>query len=60
MLLLAEGRNVGEIAETMSLSPKTVSTYRARILDKLGLTTNVDIAKYCLAHRLTSADQPPV
>lgn len=56
MLLLAEGRSVGEIAETMSLSAKTVSTYRARILEKLGLAGNVDIAKYCLAHGLTNAD----
>lgn len=56
MLLLAEGRGVGDIAATMSLSAKTVSTYRARVLEKLGLDGNVDIAKYCLAHGLTRDD----
>ena len=53
LLQLADGKSVSDIAEIMSLSAKTVSTYRSRILDKLGLTGNVDIAKYCLAHGLT-------
>jgi two-component system, NarL family, response regulator NreC len=37
--LLAEGRNTGEIAAALSLSPKTVETYRARMKEKLGITT---------------------
>lgn len=56
LLLLADGKSVGEIAEAMFLSSKTVSTYRTRLLEKLGLTGNVDIAKYCLAHGLTHPD----
>lgn len=56
LLQLADGRSVGEVAQAMSLSAKTVSTYRARILEKLGLSGNVDLAKYCLAHGLTGTD----
>jgi DNA-binding NarL/FixJ family response regulator len=42
----------------MHLSPKTVSTYRSRILEKLGLETNAELTRYCVAHRLIS-DLPP-
>lgn len=52
LLQLADGKSVGEVAEAMHLSAKTVSTYRTRILEKLGLAGNVDIAKYCLANGL--------
>jgi DNA-binding NarL/FixJ family response regulator len=54
MLQLVEGLAVGEIAARMHLSPKTVSTYRTRILEKLALAGNVDLVKYCLAHGLTT------
>lgn len=53
LLLLAGGRSVSEIAEQMHLSPKTVSTYRSRVLEKLSLHSNVDLAKYCLQYGLT-------
>ena len=52
MLLLAAGQRVGVIAEAMHLSPKTVSTYRTRILEKLGVEGNVELARYCLDHGL--------
>ncbi len=52
MLQLAQGRRVGDIATAMHLSPKTVSTYRTRILDKLQLSSNAELARYCLAHQL--------
>ncbi|MBP8133924.1 MAG: response regulator transcription factor [Zoogloea sp.] len=52
MLLLAAGRRVSEIGELMHLSPKTVSTYRARILEKLAVDSNVGIARYCMSHGL--------
>ncbi len=42
--LLAEGRSVGEIAEQLVLAPNTVSTYRARILDKTGMRNDVELA----------------
>jgi DNA-binding NarL/FixJ family response regulator len=51
---LAAGHSVKEIAAELSLSAKTVSTYRARVLEKLGLRTNVDLARYALEHRLTT------
>ena len=44
--MLAEGHSVGEIAERLSLSPNTVSTYRARILDKTGARNDVELALY--------------
>lgn len=52
MILLAEGRRIADIADTMALSPKTVSTYRNRILEKLGLDSNADLVRYCLARQL--------
>lgn len=55
MILLAEGHPVNQIAETMNLSPKTVSTYRSRILDKLHLCSNADLARYCVGHQLIAA-----
>jgi two-component system invasion response regulator UvrY len=50
--LIAEGRKLSLIAETLSLSPKTVSVYRARVLQKLGLANNVEIAQYAIRHGL--------
>lgn len=52
MILLAEGHPVHQIAETMTLSPKTVSTYRSRILEKLHLSSNAELARYCIGHQL--------
>lgn len=50
LLLLAEGRRLTDIGEAMHLSPKTVTTYRARILDKLGVDSNAELIRYCIAH----------
>lgn len=52
MWLLASGKPINEIAEEMFLSPSTVSTYRARILTKLGLSTNADLIHYAIKHHL--------
>ena len=46
--LLAAGRSVGEIAEQLVLSPNTVSTYRARILEKTGARNDVELALYAV------------
>ena len=46
--LLAAGRSVGEIAEQLVLSSNTVSTYRARILDKPGVRNDVELALYAV------------
>ena len=52
MWMLATGKTLQQIAEEMRLSPSTVSTYRGRILKKLGLSTNVDLVHYAMKHRL--------
>ena len=49
---LAEGVTVSEIASKLFLSVKTVSTYRSRILRKLGVASNAEVARYALLHRL--------
>ncbi len=51
-LRLAKGETVGHIAESMFLSAKTVSTYRARVLEKLKLETNSDLTYYALKNGL--------
>jgi DNA-binding NarL/FixJ family response regulator len=48
MKMLAAGKTVKEVAAELSLSVKTVSTYRTRILEKLSLTSNVDIARFAM------------
>jgi DNA-binding NarL/FixJ family response regulator len=45
---LAGGRSVGEIAEQLSLSPNTVSTYRARLLEKTGVRNDVELALWAV------------
>jgi len=48
--LIASGKRLSEIAEALSISPKTVSVYRARILEKLGVKNNVEVAHYVTQH----------
>jgi DNA-binding NarL/FixJ family response regulator len=52
MCLLAAGKTVTEIATELSLSVKTISTYRARILDKLNLKNTAEIIRYALERGL--------
>ena len=52
MWLLATGKQISEIAKEMGLSPSTVSTYRTRILRKLGLTSNAALVHYAVRHQL--------
>lgn len=49
---LAAGKSVSEIAEQFSLSATTVSTYRARILEKMNMKTNADLTRYALEKKL--------
>lgn len=49
---LAIGRTIGDIARELHLSAKTVSTYRTRVLTKLDLHSNVDLARYAAEHGL--------
>jgi DNA-binding NarL/FixJ family response regulator len=52
MCLIAQGKSVGEIADSLALSVKTVSTYRTRILEKLDLRHNAEITRSAMKHRL--------
>ncbi len=55
---IAAGSPVKEIAQDLSLSPKTVSTYRARILEKLNLRTNAELIHYAIRHHLVELPGP--
>jgi two-component system, NarL family, invasion response regulator UvrY len=52
MKLLAEGKTISDIAEMLSLSPTTISTYRARIMEKMKMKANAELARYALENRL--------
>lgn len=56
---LASGSTVGEIAALLSLSVKTISTYRARILEKTGLRNNAELMKYALEQGLLGDSSTP-
>jgi len=50
--LLASGKPISQIAKEMFLSPSTISTYRTRILRKLGLANNAQLVQYAVQHQL--------
>ena len=52
--LIASARSVSEIAAELGLSVKTVSTYRARILEKMGMSSNAELMQYALRHGLVT------
>jgi len=54
LVLIGAGKQVSDIAEEMNLSIKTVSTYRSRILSKMGMETNTQLIRYALQHGLVS------
>ena len=51
-LKLAKGETASRIAEELSLSVKTVSTYRTRLMEKMGLSSNSDLTYYALKNKL--------
>ena len=51
-LKLARGETAGNIADQLSLSVKTVSTYRTRLMEKMGLSSNSDLTYYALKNGL--------
>ena len=55
MTYLARGKRLTEIADLMNLSPKTVTTYRGRVLEKLGVQNNQLLYQYCIDHGITEA-----
>ena len=50
--LLAIGKSVSQIADSLSLANTTVSTHRSRILEKLSLSSNAELARYAIAHHI--------
>lgn len=52
LCLIASGKSVSDIAKQMSLSVKTISTYRARILEKLNMKNNAEITHYAIFNKL--------
>ncbi len=50
--LIAKGMRTKEIAFYLKISEKTVTTYRMRVLQKLGLSSNSDLVRYCLDHQI--------
>jgi two-component system invasion response regulator UvrY len=52
LVLLGQGRSVGDIAEELSLSVKTVSTYRARLLEKMGMDSTAQLIRYAVQNGL--------
>jgi two-component system, NarL family, invasion response regulator UvrY len=52
MLLIASGVSLTEIGARLHLSAKTVSTYRARVMDKMQMRSNAELTRYAVAHSL--------
>lgn len=52
MRKIASGKTVAEIARELFLSPKTISTYRSRILEKMGIKNNAELIRYAIKNRL--------
>jgi DNA-binding NarL/FixJ family response regulator len=51
---IAKGLSVAEISKTLGLSPKTISTYRSRILQKMGLKNSAELMHYAFENQLVS------
>jgi two-component system invasion response regulator UvrY len=52
LVMIASGKRLADIASELTLSPKTVSVYRARVLEKLGLTNNSELTVYAIRNGL--------
>jgi DNA-binding NarL/FixJ family response regulator len=52
LCLIASGKTLSEIASHLALSDKTISTYRRRILDKMGMKTNAELTTYAIRNNL--------
>jgi len=52
MCMIAQGKALKDIAEELYLSPKTISTYRARLLDKMQMKNNAELTHYAIKHGL--------
>jgi two-component system invasion response regulator UvrY len=52
MIKLANGKSLMEIGHELCISDKTVSTYRSRVMEKMGLSKNTDLTRYCIENKL--------
>ena len=52
LLMIGKGKTISQISEDLYLSPKTVSTYRSRILEKMNMQNNAEITHYTIKHGL--------
>jgi DNA-binding NarL/FixJ family response regulator len=57
--MIASGKRLAEIAAALALSPKTVSVYRARVMEKLRLRNNAELMRYAIRHRLVDVVGDP-
>ena len=57
LLRIAQGFTTAEIAEQLTLSPKTVGTYRARVLEKMGISTTAELTRYVVEKELRERKQ---
>ena len=55
LVMIASGKRLSDIAEQLTLSPKTVSVYRARVLEKLGLQNNSELTVYAIRQGLVGS-----
>lgn len=53
--MLGSGRTVSEVAASLALSVKTISTYRSRVLEKLGMRTNAELMRYAIENGLVES-----
>ncbi len=58
--LIAEGQSTKEIAETLSLSVKTVDFHRGKLMDTLNMQSNADLTKFALSHGLVEQAPSPI
>lgn len=52
MRMIASGKAIAKIADELSLSPKTISTYRSRVLEKMQVSSNAELVRYAVENRL--------
>jgi DNA-binding NarL/FixJ family response regulator len=57
--LLVSGKTVTDIATQLNLSDKTVSTHKARLLEKLGISNQTELVHYAIRHRLIDGSDAP-
>ena len=56
--LIADGHGINDIAKTLNLSAKTVSTHKARILEKMRMDNQAELIRYAIEHKLASLPLP--